>query len=241
MMKQAEMCFRWTSSLPAPFLCASVHSRGEAFNSELRVKSQVKWGVGKQQERCRPHVKLTCGGGVCVYVYVLGGLNKTKPAADCGPPLRILKLHSLQRGFCVSAHKCGRKCIFYGGACAPSVAVSWQRAASHCPGWRDEKWIKEQHKKDRINNETELRLQMVLLQACVCGYSILGCERVEIVFILWSLSALVLDIITPRVYVWSLNISVLLSSAGMVPYWRRKKRKLLFKSWCFVESSWKDG
>lgn len=90
----------------------------------------------------------------------------------------------------------------------------------------------------------ELRLQMVLLQARVCGYGMLGRERVETVFILWSPSALVLDIITPRVCVWSLNISVLLSSAGMVPYWRKKKgkkRSSIFKSWCFVESCWKDA
>lgn len=69
-------------------------------------------------ERLRPHAKLTGGGavyvgGVCWAVGV-GGLNKTKPTTDCGPPLRILKLDSLQRGCCcVSGRKRGRECIFH--------------------------------------------------------------------------------------------------------------------------------
>lgn len=131
----------------------------------------------------------------------------------------------------------------FGRACAPSVAVSWQKAA---PAAQDEE-IKNELKNSKRKTEStmrELRLQMVLLQARVCGYGILGRERVETVFILWSLSALVLDIITPRVCVWSLNISVLLSSAGTVPYWRKKKgkkRSSIFTSWCFLESCWKDA
>lgn len=55
------------------------------------------------------------------------GVNKTKPSADCGQPLRIPKLHLLQRMvLCLHAQMRTRMYFLHasGGPCAPSVAVS---------------------------------------------------------------------------------------------------------------------
>lgn len=61
-------------------------------------------------------------------------------------------------------------------------------------------------------------------QSCQDACTVTVYERVcvETVFILWSLCALVLDIITPRVCDWPLNISVLLSRVEMAPLYKKK-------------------
>lgn len=73
-------------SIPLPFLCASVHLQGGEFSCDLGVESE---GEGWQQGR---QAQLPNWG-----VEVVFGVNITKPSADCRPPLRIPKLHLLQR------------------------------------------------------------------------------------------------------------------------------------------------
>lgn len=105
------------------------------------------------------------------------GMNKTKSAGDWRLPSRILKLHLLQRTLFVCVRVCTSTnplhaseslCVCF--VCVRAVrahksnTISLQTALAAARDtqfqWTDEKWIKEQQKKGRINNEGELWLQI---------------------------------------------------------------------------------
>lgn len=186
------------------FMCCvllCVHKRGFKSNSDLSEQSQVRVATRKSAHMQNWHEEVRNEGRKGVGVgrrWIKQSLSLT------GGAFKNSKTSfTLEDGLCVSVWERTRMyfpvhlriCVrMSAGRAHESNRISLQRAVLALPAapdtqlrWADEKWIKEQQKKGRINNERELWLQIVVWLVhiycmCVCLY---GCVHKWDVFILW--------------------------------------------------------